>query len=114
MELFLILLLTAETEDYKSLVQGLAQIKETISLVDAQVHEYEKAVRLREIIFRLDPKSQGRLKHGQLFRREDLMNRDTMLLHEGTVTWKTSGKQKGLEQLVASIHNLYLRCGLNS
>lgn len=114
MELFLILLLTAETEDYKSLVQGLAQIKETISLVDAQVHEYEKAVRLREIILRLDPKSQGRLKHGQLFRREDLMNRDTMLLHEGIVTWKTSGKQKGLEQLVTSIHNLYLRCGLNS
>lgn len=77
-------------------MQGLVRIKDTISQVDMQVSEYEKAARLREIILRLETKSQVRLKDGQLFRREDLLQGDRTLLHEGTVTWKSSGRQKGL------------------
>lgn len=87
---------SADTEEYKSLVQGLALIKDAISQVNDQVSEYEKAARLKEISLRLEPKSQGRLKDGQLFRREELIQGNRMLLHEGTVTWKSSGRQKGL------------------
>lgn len=90
------MLLSADTEEYKSLVQGLSLIKDTISRVNDQVSEYEKATRLKEIALRLEPKSQGRLKDGGLFRREDLIQGNRTLLHEGTVTLKSSGRQKGL------------------
>ena len=89
-------LLTADTEEHRSLVKGLGLIKDTISQVNTQVSEYEKVARLREISLRLDPKGPGRLKDGQLFRREDLLQGNRTLLREGTVTWKFSGRQKGL------------------
>ncbi|XP_035525965.1 rho guanine nucleotide exchange factor 18a [Morone saxatilis] len=92
----------ADTEEYKSLVQGLALIKDTISQVNDQVSEYEKAARLREISLRLEPKSQGRMRDGQLFRREDLIQGDRMLLREGTVTWKSSGRQKDVQAVLLS------------
>lgn len=92
---FCFVLHTDETEEHQSLVQGLALIKETISQVNDQVCQYEKASRLREIGLRLEARSQGRLKNGQVFRRADLISGDSTLLHEGTVIWKTSGKQKG-------------------
>lgn len=90
------MLLSADTDEYKSLVQGLALIKETITQVNNQVSEYEKAARLREIGMRLEPKSQGRLKEGQLIRREDLIQGNRTLLHEGAVTCRASGRQKGV------------------
>jgi len=77
-------------------VKGLELIKDTISQVDANVSECEKAARLREISIRLEPKTPGRLKDGRLFRREDLIHGNRTLLHEGTVTLKSSGRQKGL------------------
>ncbi|XP_040911816.1 rho guanine nucleotide exchange factor 18a isoform X2 [Toxotes jaculatrix] len=92
----------ADTDEYKYLVQGLALIKDTISQVDTQVSEYEKASRLREIILRLEPKSQGRLKDGQVFRREDLNQGNRTLLHEGAVTWKFSGRQKDIHAVLLS------------
>ncbi|XP_026170347.1 rho guanine nucleotide exchange factor 18a [Mastacembelus armatus] len=92
----------AETDEYQSLVQGLTFVKDTISLVNAQVREYEKATRLREIGLRLEPKSQGRLKDSQLFRREDLIQGDRVLRHEGTVTWKASGRHKDIHAVLLS------------
>lgn len=89
------MLLPADTDEHKSLLQGLSLIKDTISGVNSRVCEYEKAARLREICMRLEPKSQGRLPDGRLFRREDLIQDNRTLLHEGTVTWKSSGRQKG-------------------
>lgn len=80
-------------------MQGLELIKDAISQVNDQVSEYEKAARLREISQRLEPKSQGRLKSGQVLRREDLIQGNRSLLHEGTVTWKSSGRQKGLRRV---------------
>ncbi|XP_034559484.1 rho guanine nucleotide exchange factor 18a [Notolabrus celidotus] len=91
-----------DTEEHQSLVKGLALIKETLLQVNDQVCEYEKASRLREISLRLEPKSQGRLKDGQLFRREDLIQGERTLLHEGTVTWKTPGKQKEIQAVLLS------------
>ncbi|XP_059199900.1 rho guanine nucleotide exchange factor 18a [Centropristis striata] len=92
----------ADTDEYKSLVQGLALIKDTISQVNTQVSEYENAARLKEISLRLDPKSQGRLKDGQLLRRDDLLQGDRALLHEGTFTWKTTGRQKDVHAVLLS------------
>lgn len=95
-QLLCFVLLSADTDEYRSLVQGLALIKETITQVNNQVSEYEKAARLREIGMRLEPKSQGRMKEGQLIRREDLIQGNRMLLHEGPVTCRASGRQKGV------------------
>ncbi|XP_028449850.1 rho guanine nucleotide exchange factor 18a isoform X2 [Perca flavescens] len=91
----------ADTDEYKSLVQGLTLIKVTINQVNAQVSEYEKAARLKDICLRLEPKSQGRLKDGRLLRKEDLLQGNRTLLHEGTVTWK-SGRQKDIHAVLLS------------
>ncbi|XP_068427487.1 rho guanine nucleotide exchange factor 18a isoform X2 [Clinocottus analis] len=93
---------TEDTDEYKSLVQGLALIKDTISQVNDQVREHEKATRQREIALRLEPKSQGRLKDGRLLRREDLIQGNRTLIHEGTLTWKSSGKQKEIHAVLLS------------
>ncbi|KAK2822631.1 hypothetical protein Q5P01_022696 [Channa striata] len=89
----------ADTGEYQSLIQGLALIKDTISKVNDQVREYEKVARLSQ---RLEPKSQGRLKDGQVFRREDLMQGHRFLLLEGTVSWKSSTKQKDVYAVLLS------------
>ncbi|KAM9349885.1 rho guanine nucleotide exchange factor 18a [Symphorus nematophorus] len=92
----------ADTDEYKSLVQGLTLIKDTISEVNEQVSKYEKAIRLREIGQRLEPKSQGRLKDGRVLRREDLIQGTRTLLHEGAITWKSSGRQKEIQAVLLS------------
>ncbi|XP_054870388.1 rho guanine nucleotide exchange factor 18a isoform X2 [Amphiprion ocellaris] len=92
----------ADTDEHKSLVEGLALIKDTIFQVNAQVSEYEKAARLKEISLRLESKSVGRLKNNQLFRREDLIQDNRTLLHEGTVTWKLPGRQKDIHAVLLS------------
>nr|XP_020447018.1 rho guanine nucleotide exchange factor 18-like [Monopterus albus]XP_020447019.1 rho guanine nucleotide exchange factor 18-like [Monopterus albus] len=98
----------ADTDEYQALSQGLTLIRRTISLVNDRVREYEKAVRLREIALRLEPKSQGRMKDGQLFRREDLIQDNRSLLHEGTVTWKSSSKQKDISVLAVLLTDVLL------
>nr|XP_057925120.1 rho guanine nucleotide exchange factor 18a isoform X2 [Doryrhamphus excisus] len=92
----------ADTDEHQSLLQGLAYIKDTISQVNQRVREYEKASRLREIHARLEPKSVGRLKDGQVFRREDLIQDNRTLLHEGQVTWKSSGRHKDVHAVLLS------------
>uniref|UniRef100_A0AAQ4QLP2 Rho/rac guanine nucleotide exchange factor (GEF) 18a n=1 Tax=Gasterosteus aculeatus aculeatus TaxID=481459 RepID=A0AAQ4QLP2_GASAC len=92
----------ADTDEYRSLVQGLALIKDTISQVNAKVSEYERAARLREIALRLEQKSQGRLKNGVLLRREDLIQGNRTLMHEGPLTWKSSGRQKEIHAVLLS------------
>lgn len=92
----------ADTEEYTSLVQGLGLIKDTISQVNDQVSEYEKVARLREIGRRLELKSQGRLREEQLILREDLIQGNKTLLHEGSVTWKASGRQKDVLAVLLS------------
>ncbi|XP_028986858.1 rho guanine nucleotide exchange factor 18a isoform X2 [Betta splendens] len=89
----------AETSEGRFLKHSLELIKNTISKVNDQVREYEKLARLSQ---RLDPKSQGRMKDGRLFRREDLNLNARKLLHEGTVTWKSSGKQRDVHAVLLS------------
>lgn len=92
----------ADTEEHSSLVQALGLIKDTISQVNDQVSEYEKVARLREIGQRLELKSQGRLREEQLLLREDLIQGNKTLLHEGSVTWKASGRQKDVQAVLLS------------
>ncbi|CAB1317064.1 unnamed protein product, partial [Coregonus sp. 'balchen'] len=68
-----ILLVSQQLTKYPVLVERILQnTDETISAVDSQVHDHERASRLRDIGSRLEPHSQGRLKDGRVFRREDL------------------------------------------
>ncbi|XP_061695900.1 rho guanine nucleotide exchange factor 18a [Syngnathoides biaculeatus] len=90
------------TIEHESLLQGLAAIKEVISQVNDHIREYEMASRLREICLRLEPKSAGRLKDERLIRREDLIQGDRTLLHEGLVTWKSSGRHKDIHAVLLS------------
>ncbi|XP_029970040.1 rho guanine nucleotide exchange factor 18-like [Salarias fasciatus] len=90
----------ADTDEHRSLVEGLGLIKDTITQVDSRVSEYEKAARLREIALRLESKPPGRLKDDRLLRREDLIQGNRTLLHEGPVTWKSSGRQKDVHAVL--------------
>ncbi|KAM3605019.1 uncharacterized protein V6R79_019326 [Siganus canaliculatus] len=92
----------ADTEEHRSLVQSMELIRDSISQVNDNVSEYEKATRLRDISQRLEAKSQGRMKDGLLLRREDLLQGNRTLLHEGPVTWKTSGRQKDIHAVLLS------------
>lgn len=84
---------TAEHED---LSRSLALIKDTIVQVDAQVNLHEKSSRLRDIHSKMEPKAQGKIKDGRVFRREDLAQGRRRLLHDGMVNWKAaSGRLKG-------------------
>uniref|UniRef100_A0A8C5HFY0 Rho guanine nucleotide exchange factor 18-like n=1 Tax=Gouania willdenowi TaxID=441366 RepID=A0A8C5HFY0_GOUWI len=97
------------TEEYKALVESLALMKDFISHVNTQVSEYEKATRLRNISLRLEPKSVGRLKDGRVLRREELLQGDRLLLYEGLVTWKSSGRHKDVHAVLLSDMLLFLQ-----
>ncbi|KAK0138478.1 Rho guanine nucleotide exchange factor 18 [Merluccius polli] len=83
----------AKTEEHSSLEQALALIRNSIFQVDTAVSKYEKLTRLRDIAQRLEPKSQGRLKEGHQFSREDLQDASRTLLHDAAVTLKTSSSR---------------------
>lgn len=71
-------------------------LKETISQVNTHVDEFEKAARLRDLSSKLEPKSQVKMTHGRVFRREDMVRGKRRLLHEGMLNWRlTSNKSKG-------------------
>uniref|UniRef100_A0A8B9JBE8 Rho/rac guanine nucleotide exchange factor (GEF) 18a n=1 Tax=Astyanax mexicanus TaxID=7994 RepID=A0A8B9JBE8_ASTMX len=80
------------TEEHKDLTLALKCLKETISLVDEQVHHYEK---LRELIARLEPKSLGRMSTGLHIRREELLQHGRKLLREGVLSWRAQNRAKG-------------------
>lgn len=88
-------LLTVDSEERRNLVQGLELLKDTISQVNNHVDEFEKAARLRDLSSKLD-KSQVKTTHGRVFRREDMLQGERRLLHEGVLNWRlTSKKSKG-------------------
>ncbi|KAG9273913.1 rho guanine nucleotide exchange factor 18-like [Astyanax mexicanus] len=89
------------TEEHKDLTLALKCLKETISLVDEQVHHYEK---LRELIARLEPKSLGRMSTGLHIRREELLQHGRKLLREGVLSWRAQNRAKDV--LVVLMSNL--------
>uniref|UniRef100_A0A4W5N511 Rho/rac guanine nucleotide exchange factor (GEF) 18a n=1 Tax=Hucho hucho TaxID=62062 RepID=A0A4W5N511_9TELE len=93
----------ADSEEHSALAQALVLIKETISAVDSQVHDYERASRLRDIGSRLEPRSQGRWKDGRVFTREDLAEGFRTLLHEGAVNCRAAnGRFKDIHAVLLS------------
>nr|XP_038026757.1 rho guanine nucleotide exchange factor 28 isoform X5 [Anas platyrhynchos] len=86
-----ILLYTKEgTEEHKDLCKALHLIKDIIAAVDLKVNEYEKKQKLLEILSRTDNKTYTKLKSGYVFRKQDLLRKESILLHEGLVYWKTA------------------------
>uniref|UniRef100_A0A8C9MNU6 PH domain-containing protein n=1 Tax=Serinus canaria TaxID=9135 RepID=A0A8C9MNU6_SERCA len=61
-----------------------------IAAVDLKVNEYEKKQKLLEILCRTENKTYTKLKNGHVFRKQDLMRKERILLHEGLVYWKTA------------------------
>uniref|UniRef100_A0A3P9PSW7 Rho/Rac guanine nucleotide exchange factor 18 n=1 Tax=Poecilia reticulata TaxID=8081 RepID=A0A3P9PSW7_POERE len=93
----------ANTEEHQDLTRALSLIKDTIKEVDTLVNLYEKESRLRDIHSKMEPKTQGKIKDGRVFRREDLAQGRRQLLHEGTVSWKAaSGRLKDILAVLLS------------
>ncbi|NWW23217.1 ARG28 factor, partial [Falcunculus frontatus] len=78
------------TEEHKDLCKALHLIKDIIAAVDLKVNEYEKRQKLLEILCRTENKTYTKLKNGHVFRKQDLMRKERILLHEGLVYWKTA------------------------
>ncbi|NXK47330.1 ARG28 factor, partial [Chauna torquata] len=78
------------TEEHKDLCKALRLIKDMIAAVDLKVNEYEKKQKLLEILSRTENKTYTKLKNGHVFRKQDLMRKERILLHEGLVYWKTA------------------------
>ncbi|XP_009953140.1 PREDICTED: rho guanine nucleotide exchange factor 28, partial [Leptosomus discolor] len=78
------------TEEHKDLCKALRLIKDIIAAVDFKVNEYEKKQKLLEILSRTENKTYTKLKNGHVFRKQDLMRKERILLHEGLVYWKTA------------------------
>ncbi|NXQ94512.1 ARG28 factor, partial [Sagittarius serpentarius] len=78
------------TEEHKDLCKALHLIKDMIAAVDLKVNEYEKKQKLLEILSRTENKTYTKLKNGHVFRKQDLMRKERMILHEGLVYWKTA------------------------
>ncbi|NWT83959.1 ARG28 factor, partial [Lanius ludovicianus] len=78
------------TEEHKDLCKALHLIKDIIAAVDLKVNEYEKKQKLLEILCRTENKTYTKLKNGHIFRKQDLMRKERILLHEGLVYWKTA------------------------
>ncbi|XP_038163871.1 rho guanine nucleotide exchange factor 18 [Cyprinodon tularosa] len=91
------------TEEHEDLTRAVSLIKDTIKEVDTLVNLHEKDSRLREIHNKMEPKAQGKIKDGRVFRREDLAQGRRRLLHEGTVSWKAaSGRLKDILAVLLS------------
>nr|XP_021387467.1 rho guanine nucleotide exchange factor 28 isoform X4 [Lonchura striata domestica] len=78
------------TEEHKDLYKALHLIKDIIAAVDLKVNEYEKKQKLLEILCRTENKTFTKLKNGHVFRKQDLLRKERILLHEGLVYWKTA------------------------
>ncbi|XP_069737218.1 rho guanine nucleotide exchange factor 28 isoform X2 [Phaenicophaeus curvirostris] len=78
------------TEEHEDLCEALPLIKDMIAAVDLKVNEYEKKQKLLEILSRTENKTYTKLKNGHVFRKQDLMKKERILLHEGLVYWKTA------------------------
>uniref|UniRef100_A0AAQ4Q8Q0 Rho/rac guanine nucleotide exchange factor (GEF) 18b n=1 Tax=Gasterosteus aculeatus aculeatus TaxID=481459 RepID=A0AAQ4Q8Q0_GASAC len=93
----------AGTDEHEDLTRALGLIKDTIVQVDTLVNLHEKNSRLRDINIKMEPKAQGKIKDGRVFRREDLAQGRRRLLHEGTVNWKAaSGRLKDILAVLLS------------
>lgn len=55
------------------------------------MEDLEKTQRLKEILAKLDPRAETRVREGGLFKSAELLRRK--LVHEGNLLWKTPGSR---------------------
>lgn len=66
------------------------------------MEDLEKTQRLNEILAKLDPRAETRVREGGLFKSAELLRR--RLLHEGALFWKTPGSRpKGIQRWMAAV-----------
>ncbi|XP_058683479.1 rho guanine nucleotide exchange factor 28 isoform X4 [Poecile atricapillus] len=98
------------TEEHEDLCKALHLIKDVIAAVDLKVNEYEKKQKLLKILSRTENKTYTKLKNGHIFRKQDLMRKERILLHEGLVYWKTAtGRFKDILALLLTDVLLFLQ-----
>ncbi|XP_067425514.1 rho guanine nucleotide exchange factor 2 isoform X2 [Emydura macquarii macquarii] len=77
--------------DQQDLAAALMLVKDLISAIDQEVHEYEQNARLQEIYGRVDGRAKAPLSRegrGGSFGKEELLRRK--LVHSGCMLWKTA------------------------
>ncbi|KAM6972967.1 A-kinase anchor protein 13, partial [Aplochiton taeniatus] len=90
-------------EDHGAVSEALRCVKLLIAAVDSKVNEQEKKRRLKEVYRRTDSKSIMRMKSGQMFAREDLVQGRRKLLHDGPLQLKnTTGRLKDVQAMLLS------------
>ncbi|XP_053134399.1 rho guanine nucleotide exchange factor 2 isoform X2 [Hemicordylus capensis] len=72
--------------DQQDLSNALALIKDLISAIDQEVHDYEKNARLQEIYSRIDGRAKVPLERVGSFCKDEIMRRK--LVHDGCMLWK--------------------------
>ncbi|XP_063176171.1 rho guanine nucleotide exchange factor 28 isoform X3 [Chroicocephalus ridibundus] len=98
------------TEEHKDLCKALSLIKDVIAAVDLKVNEYEKKRKLFKILSRTENKTFTKLKNGRVFRKQDLMRKERILLHDGLVYWKTAtGRFKDILAVLLTDMLLFLQ-----
>ncbi|XP_060617656.2 rho guanine nucleotide exchange factor 28 isoform X1 [Anolis sagrei] len=98
------------SEEHRDLCKALSLIKDVIAAVDLQVNEYEKKQKLLDIFSKIENKTYTKLKSGHVFRKQDLLKKQRMLLHEGLVYWKTAtGRFKDTLALLLNDVMLFLQ-----
>ncbi|XP_048875633.1 rho guanine nucleotide exchange factor 28 isoform X4 [Brienomyrus brachyistius] len=98
------------TEEHADLSRALALIREVIVAVDLKVSDYNKEQKLLDILNRMENKTLAKLKNGQIFRKQDLLNQTRTLKHEGLVYWKTAtGRLKDILALLLTDTLIFLQ-----
>lgn len=94
---FLFQLTNRYTWDFCTVRAGISQIlkEESPKLYPNdpvwQMEDLEKTQRLKEILAKLDPRAETRVREGGLFKSAELLRRK--LVHEGNLLWKTPGSR---------------------
>lgn len=89
-------LLLEGNDEHKDLCRALCLIKDMIAAVDLKVSEFERKQRLEEFVNKIENKTFTKMKNGHVFTKQDLKNKERVLLYEGVLLWKTAtGRFKG-------------------
>ncbi|KAM9329930.1 rho guanine nucleotide exchange factor 28-like [Gastrophryne carolinensis] len=98
------------TEEHKDLCRALCLIKDMLAAVDLKVSEFERKQRLEELVNKIENKTFTKMKNGNVFTKQDLKNKERMLLHDGVLLWKTAtGRFKDIQALLLTDVLLFLQ-----
>ncbi|XP_072272361.1 rho guanine nucleotide exchange factor 28 isoform X2 [Pyxicephalus adspersus] len=97
-------------EEHKDLCRALCLIKDMIAAVDLKVSEFERKQRFEEFVNKIENKTFTKMKNGLTFTKQDLKNKERVLLNEGVLLWKTAtGRFKDIQALLLTDVLLFLQ-----